>query len=83
MAVKARARTNIFEESEFGNKFLHQDTESPDNQEFVGSTQQKDIHKTSNSNSHHQRSELTTDHQRDVTKNIRSKGQGITEILCN
>ena len=38
MTVKARARTNIFQESEFGNKFLHQDTDNPDNQKFVGPT---------------------------------------------
>ena len=75
MVAKARARTKIFEESEVDNKFLHHDK-----QKFVGSSQ--DIHRTSTGISHHQRSEPTMKHQRNVTNNLQSKGQDVTEILC-
>ena len=75
MVAKARARAMIFEETEDDNKFLHHDK-----QKFVGFSQ--DIHRSSTSISHHQRSEPTMKHKRNVTKSIQSKDQDVTEILC-
>ena len=75
MVAKAIARTKIFEKSEVDNKFLHHDK-----QKFVGSSQY--IHRTSTGISHQQRSEPTIKHLRNVTKNIQSKGQDVTETLC-
>ena len=75
MDTKARARTKIFEEFEVDNKFLHHDK-----QKFVGSSQ--DIHRTSTGISYQQRSEPTMIHLKNVTYNIESEGQDVTEILC-
>ena len=74
MVAKSRARTKIFEEYEI-DKVLHHDK-----QKLVGSSQ--DIPKTSTGISHHQRSEHTMKHQRNVINNIQSKGQEVTEISC-
>ena len=79
MVAKARARTKIFEEPEVDNKFLHRDTENPHKQKFVGSSQ--DSHRTSTGINLNQRSKPTTKYQRNVTNNILSKDQYVTEIL--
>ena len=80
IVAKARARTKIFEESEVDNKFLHRDTESPDKQKFVVFSQS--IQRASTGTSHHERSKPSTKYQKNVTNNIQSKGQDVTEILC-
>ena len=75
MVAKARGRTKIFEESEIDNKFLLYDKQT-----FVGSSQ--NIHRTSTGISHQQKSEPTIKHSKNVTNNIQSKGQDVSEILC-
>ena len=75
IVAKARARKNLFEESEVDNKFLHHDKQT-----FVGSSQ--GIHRTSTAIGNQQRSEPTAKHPTNVTNNIQSKGQDVTEILC-
>ena len=73
--AKTGARTKIFEESEVDNKFLRHDK-----QKFVRSSQ--DIHRTNSGISHHQRNEPTMKHQGNITINIQSMGQDVSEMLC-